>query len=143
MSKVNCPCGTQLSDVGYPCPNKAALVTDVVFDEAETRERTVSSDVVLDSRDVWECYECGRLAIDHPESGSNRIKWYVPADGIRGDVMKHPWKKTPVRATVAHCPDCNGANVDVHGHPCGECEISAPSPTPAAASTESDSPRKL
>jgi surface antigen len=90
MSKVNCPCGTQISDVGYPCPNKAALFTDVAFDQAEISDshRFVVSDVILDSRDVWECYECGRLAIDYPEAGSNSLKWYVPENGIKGDVMK-------------------------------------------------------
>jgi hypothetical protein len=88
MGWVRCPCGMQISDVGDPCLAKAALVTDVVFDEAETRERMVSSDVILESRDVWECYECGCIAIDHPESGSNKIKWYKPVDGVKGDVMK-------------------------------------------------------
>lgn len=93
MGWVLCPCGTQISDVGYPCAAKAALFTDVEFDEAETAYRTIACDLVLQSRDVWECYECGRIAIDHPESGSNKIKWYAPVDGRKGDVMKpQPWK---------------------------------------------------
>jgi len=88
MGWVRCPCGTQISDVTWPCTSKGSLVTEVAFDENETLERTVKSDVILDSRDVWECYECGCIAIDHRESGSNKIKWYAPMDGVKGDVMK-------------------------------------------------------
>lgn len=88
MGWVRCPCGTQISDVGDPCAAKGALVPDVVTDEAENRERMMSVDVVLGSRNVWECYECGNIAIDHPESGPNKIKWYAPMDGVKGGVMK-------------------------------------------------------
>lgn len=94
MGWVRCPCGTQISDVGYPCASKGALVTDVKLDQHESTERTIQVDVVLESRDVWECYDCGRIAIDYPEAGSNSIKWYAPIDGAKGDVMKpQPWER--------------------------------------------------
>lgn len=100
MGWVRCPCGTQISDVGYPCSAKAALFTDVALDEAENADRMVKADVIINSRDVWECYECGNIAIDHPESGSNKIKWYAPMDGVKGDVMKPATEPAPTPAVV-------------------------------------------
>jgi len=73
MGKVNCPCGNQISDVADPCPYKSRLVSDTYLDS----EDHFSWEAIFDnSVDVWQCYECKRLAIG--QQGNNKITWYTP-----------------------------------------------------------------
>lgn len=45
-------------------------------------------DIQIGGRDIRECPECGRLAINHPEVNSNTVKWYKPENGESGHFMK-------------------------------------------------------
>jgi hypothetical protein len=87
MGKVNCPCGWQISDVGVPSHEVGYAVSDHELDEMAA---TVQSLEIMDSRKLWECSKCGRVAFDYPEAGSNRVKWYVPDDGKPGTLMSPP-----------------------------------------------------
>ncbi|MCP4585343.1 hypothetical protein [Pseudoalteromonas sp.] len=86
MGKLNCPCGNQLSDVCQPNTIEGHLITCMEHDGME--EIIDSLDIVTDSRGVWECHECGRLAFDYPDKGDSTVKWYVPEDKKPGRLME-------------------------------------------------------
>lgn len=73
MARLGCPCGNSLSNVC--CPNEL--------------EGDLRSTYGYEDRDVWECPECGRLAIDvQDENGLTVVKWYIPEDGKVGDLFQ-------------------------------------------------------
>lgn len=77
MGKVYCPCGNVISDVMCPNVCKGTLIGDCELDKLEDHPTNhVWESVSEAGREVWECYECGRIAIDHPEDGSNKLRWY-------------------------------------------------------------------
>jgi len=87
MSKLNCTCGNQLSSVMWPNDHIGTLVTQWQIDALEER-REMSVREIAKGRAIWECSECGRLAIDHPKAGDRTVKWYSPDAGKVGDLMK-------------------------------------------------------
>lgn len=83
MSKVNCPCGNEISNVCSPSINNGWLLSDL---DLEKMEETIESiDIVTVARDVWECHECGSIAIGN--NTDNTIKWYSPKDGVKGELF--------------------------------------------------------
>jgi len=87
MSKVNCPCGNQLSNVCSPSSVEGYLLSgyqrDVISDDGQIQADKLCS--IL--RDVWECQSCGRLAIAYPSRGDRTLKWYKPEDNIPGKLF--------------------------------------------------------
>jgi hypothetical protein len=72
MAHIRCPCGNRLSNVCFP----------------NTLEGQIKGIYEYKERDVWECADCGRLAIDiKDEVGLTEVKWYIPEDGIPGDLF--------------------------------------------------------
>ncbi len=72
MAKLGCPCGNSLSNVCFP----------------NTLEGEIKGIYEYVSRNVWECAECGRLAIDmEDEQGVTICKWYNPEDGTPGELF--------------------------------------------------------
>ena len=89
MSKLNCPCGNQMSNVSCPSSVEATLVTDWDADNICVLEDTEEMvDAIQDCRGMWECPECGRLGFNYPKRGDNRFKWYVPEDGKPGHLCE-------------------------------------------------------
>lgn len=54
----------------------------------ETQLDSGVDDIQNASRHVWECSECGRIAIDNPSDGLGRVKWYTPENGKSGELFK-------------------------------------------------------
>lgn len=78
MSKVNCPCGWQISNGAMPSINNGWLMSDIEQDALpEILEDT--TELINLSRDVWECTQCGRLAIGNRID--NSVIWYKPEAG--------------------------------------------------------------
>ncbi len=76
MGKLGCPCGHTLSNTG--CPND---IEGLIFN-------LYQEDMDIDSgRDVWECKECGRLAVSYPTINDCKVKWYIPENGEPGDIL--------------------------------------------------------
>lgn len=74
MARMTCNCGNVLSNVG--CPN--------------TMEGEIKGIYEYKERDVWECYQCGRLwiDIDDPEvKGCHISKSYIPENGEVGNLF--------------------------------------------------------
>lgn len=72
MAHLQCNCGNRLSNVG--CPNCLEGELKGIYEYKE--------------RDVWECSECGRLAVDvKDEKGLTIVKWYLPEDGKPGELF--------------------------------------------------------
>ncbi len=74
MAQLGCPCGNRLSNCLVP----------------NTLEGSLKGSYEYKDRDVWECPDCGRLAIDiddpdYPEC--HIIKWYLPENGKCGDLF--------------------------------------------------------
>jgi hypothetical protein len=76
MAKVNCPCGHQISNVMCPSPNNGWLIRDMDTEDEDKIDPISMGD------DVWECHNCGRLAIGNDRD--NTIKWYTPENGEPG-----------------------------------------------------------
>lgn len=73
MAKLGCLCGATLSNSLFP--NEV--------------EGDLTSSYGYKSRDVWECLECGRLAIDVlDDKGLTKVKWYNPDDGKVGNLFE-------------------------------------------------------
>jgi hypothetical protein len=88
MSKVNCKCGNQISDVSDPCRAKGRLVSDIAL-EANS-ECGCAIDVITHGIDVWECEECGGVAFgNHKDMG---IVWYRPDDKPEKRLMERATK---------------------------------------------------
>lgn len=79
--KVNCPCGHQISDVGYPSRNKGVIVKEYDVD-AMSISKNVTLSVFRDGIVLWECNKCGRIAVEGSDGRS--LKWYAPEDGEAG-----------------------------------------------------------
>lgn len=83
MSKFNCECGNQLSDVGMPTLHEGYLTSESKLDELNLKElkKNHDSDLFLwsmdNGRQVMECYQCGRLHIES-KPGSNLYITYFP-----------------------------------------------------------------
>jgi hypothetical protein len=72
MAKLRCECGELLSNSLFPNHVEGEIRGSYEYKE----------------RDVWECDECGRLAIDViGKDGLEEVKWYVPSDGKPGNLF--------------------------------------------------------
>jgi hypothetical protein len=72
MASIRCICGHSLSNTC--CPNLL--------------EGEIKGIYEYDSRSVWECIDCGRLAIDVKDSrGLTVVKWYKPEDEKPGELF--------------------------------------------------------
>ncbi len=72
MAQLRCLCENHLSNVC--CPN--------------TMEGDLRSSYGYKDRSVWECSECGRLAIDiEDDDGLSIVKWYKPENGEVGNLF--------------------------------------------------------
>jgi hypothetical protein len=78
MAKLNCPCGYQMSNVMSPCPYNGYLITDRQLETFHDEPDGLSIAIIDKGRDIWECPECGRMAIVKDD---NHYKWYSPDDG--------------------------------------------------------------
>lgn len=73
MANLGCLCGNRLSNVC--CPNEL--------------EGDLRSTYGYVDRRVWECPECGRLAIDvKDDQGLTIVKWYMPENGKAGNLFE-------------------------------------------------------
>lgn len=88
MSKLNCICGNQISDVMFPNEYTGLIISSKTEDDFEDCAGLTMDDLNYCGRDIWECSKCGRLVVNHPEINSNTVKWYKPEDGQSGHLMK-------------------------------------------------------
>lgn len=72
MSKINCPCGNQLSDVSVPSINRAWLLTDEQFENSDDLIDIAILQTQLQA--VWVCNECDRRGL---EDKTGRVEWYA------------------------------------------------------------------
>lgn len=86
MGKLGCPCGNVISSVSYPNECIGTVVTQTEYD---MKSGKTDFDLVDNGRDVWECRECGRLAVSYPGRTDNTVKWYSPDDGKPGHLMRY------------------------------------------------------
>ncbi len=77
MSKVNCRCGWQISNVCSPSINNGWLMSDIALDFPED-EKKDSCEIMDMCIDVWECRECGAIAFGKKKS--NDVVWYYPEE---------------------------------------------------------------
>lgn len=89
MANLNCPCGWQISDVGYPSQDIGTIVTQCEFDAGDPQK---AAQLIEDGREIWECSQCGRLGIEFPR-GTRQVKWYFPVDGKPGHLMRIPERR--------------------------------------------------
>jgi hypothetical protein len=89
LSKLNCPCGWQISNVGSPNDWTGSIINDnqrdQYFDDAAEDRMTDIDFSAL--KEIWECVECGRLAIDKTAIGREVI-WFKPEDGKYQGILK-------------------------------------------------------
>lgn len=89
MASLECLCGSILSNGQTPSDTVGSLVTgnDLEgFYGAEEVDECLS--LLRQSRDVWECHQCGRLAVAVPEQKDPcAVKWYHPENGKPGALM--------------------------------------------------------
>ena len=85
MGKLNCICGNRLSNVQSPNEVEGILIKDYDLDWEGEKDLI---QVLELGREVWECNECGRLAISYPDMNDRKMKWYKPENGEPGHLMK-------------------------------------------------------
>ena len=85
MGKLNCICGTQLSNVSCPNTVTGYFIKDTELEAADGRDQCGLMHL---ARGVWECYSCGRLAFCYPNKEDATVKWYLPEDGKAGGLCK-------------------------------------------------------
>lgn len=74
MSHINCICGSQTSDVGFPSKNQGHVITDIEYDALP---ETIRVDNIGWGMTVWECWGCGRVAFEK----DGKLVWYTPDNG--------------------------------------------------------------
>ena len=74
MSKVNCFCGSQISDVQDPCKDKSFLISDIDFDPYTDKDWIDPMDLMAACDEVWHCRQCGRVAIE--SNKTKKLSWY-------------------------------------------------------------------
>lgn len=72
MASLRCKCGNALSNTNSPSGIVGYIVTDRQLDDEDDFD---SCKIIEQCKDVWECPECGRLAV-----GNDPVVWYEPAD---------------------------------------------------------------
>lgn len=80
MSKLNCPCGWQISNV---CENEQImyLISNRMWSELWEMDGHDFDPGKVRHKDLWKCQECGRIAIESgaDEERSLKVEWYEPA----------------------------------------------------------------
>ena len=71
MTKVNCPCGNQMSDVGFPSHYVRMYITQKQWDDMP--EAIPAAQFGEVAHEFWQCDQCGRLGF-----GDDPIRWYRP-----------------------------------------------------------------
>lgn len=93
MGKLRCLCGNQISDVLCPSPNTGLLIRDRDMEAADGKDIVGLLEI---GRDVWECHECGRIAVMRPDGDCDApAKWYKPEDGSPGKLFVTELKHDP------------------------------------------------
>lgn len=85
MAQLICLCGNQLSNCSCPNQVEGVLIKDQDMEFEDNRNCVQIADL---GRSVWECDQCGRLAINHPAKNSNEVKWYKPENAKPGHLMR-------------------------------------------------------
>lgn len=84
MSKLNCICGWQISDVGSPSDWTGHIIND---HQADKHIENKLESFYMDLKSVWECTKCGRIAIDRTSSG-REVVWFKPVTGKYEAVLR-------------------------------------------------------
>ena len=84
MAKIKCVCGNVLSNTLFPNEIEGMLLTSEDLEFIDSKDCIEIDEI---GRDVWECDQCGRLAINFPDRRSNTVKWYRPEDREPGGLM--------------------------------------------------------
>jgi hypothetical protein len=82
MASMLCVCGTRLSNNSFPGGAQGFLLSMKQADKLKGADFEVVNRI---AREVWECGECGRLAIF--AVNSNEPKWYSPDDSRPGGLF--------------------------------------------------------
>ena len=83
MARLQCSCGNELSNVISPSSYNGWLVSDIQLDSIEGD--VDSTYFIREGRDVWECDQCGKIAIGNNKD--NKVKWYLPEDRKSGKLF--------------------------------------------------------
>lgn len=85
MTRLTCPCGHTIVNCASPSTVAGSLISDYDLDfHASVADMAEREPEIV--RDVWECPECGRLAISNLPDDC-QMKWYKPEDGQHGKLM--------------------------------------------------------
>ena len=83
MSKFHCECGFVISTVGDNNPYEGYLFSNQDVDDEDEIEKI---DIIMDSIDVLECTECGRLHIQN-ERRKNHYVSFIPENGKYNSIL--------------------------------------------------------
>jgi hypothetical protein len=79
MAHMLCVCGARLGNVSFPGDGQGFLLSMKQADKLEGADFEIVNRI---AKEVWECDECGRLAIF--PMNSDEPKWYSPDDSRPG-----------------------------------------------------------
>lgn len=86
--KIDCLCGSTISDTTDSLPNKGYLLADQDWAELTSRPDNTRPDadtVWFKSREIYQCTECGRLTFDDPVT--KQLLWFKPEIDPRGRAL--------------------------------------------------------
>lgn len=92
MAKLLCHCGEILSTVSDRNEVEGILLVWREIDFFDRQRGELRLEVDGEKRDVWECPDCGRLAISYPGRSDCSVKWYAPMDGKPGHLFAESTK---------------------------------------------------
>ena len=88
MASLRCPCGTTLNNHCLPNEVEGFLLTEDDADIICLQDpKDLYSFMLENTRGLWECHACGRLAFNWPRRDGCKVKWYSPDDGEPGRLM--------------------------------------------------------
>ncbi len=92
MARLRCPCGSDLWNGQSPSPVMGHLFGDLDWEGVIEPVTIDGFSLACDPRDrsVWECDDCGRLAITMPDRA---VRWYAPASGKAEHVLAERMSK--------------------------------------------------
>ena len=87
MAKLLCLCGEILSTVGDRNEVEGFLLIWREIDFFDRTKGELRLEVDGEGRDVWECPDCGRLAVSYPGRKDSTVKWYAPVNEKPGHLF--------------------------------------------------------